>query len=71
MKKYVVEFELKAEAMGTQDAEEFIPALVCRLYEVYQILDEYINHFDTCSAYIVNIRPATEEDEANIVHYYD
>jgi hypothetical protein len=68
--KYVVEFKLKAEAVGTQDAEEFDPHLICRLHELYEVLDVQVNHPEYCMQEIVSIRPATEEDEAMYIHYY-
>lgn len=70
MKYYRVDFKLKKEALGTQDAEEFIPVLVCVLQELYEILDIYFNHYDACSSDIINIRPATEEEVVNCTHYY-
>ncbi len=66
-KKYVVTLELREEARGTQNEEDFIPVLICRKHELEEILDMDINE---CEARIVSIRPATEEDDANIPHYY-
>jgi Ethanolamine utilization protein EutJ (predicted chaperonin) len=70
MKYYRVDFELKEEAKGTQDAEEFIPTMVCVLQELYEILDLYFTQYETCMSNITNIRPATEDEVLNCVHYY-
>lgn len=66
MKYYRVDFELKEEAKGTQDAEEFIPTIVCVLQELQEIFE----HYDELMSTIINIRPATEEEVANCTHYY-
>lgn len=66
LKYYRVDFELKAEAMGTPDAEEFIPAMVCVLQELQEIFERY----DELCATIINIRPATEDEVASLPHYY-
>jgi anaerobic ribonucleoside-triphosphate reductase len=66
MKYYRVDFELKAEAMGTQDADEFIPTIVCVLHELRELFERY----DELSATIVNVRPATDDEVLNCTHYY-
>lgn len=66
MKYYRVDFELKKEALGTQDAKEFIPTIVCVLQELKELFDRY----DELIVNIINIRPATEEEVANCTHYY-
>jgi hypothetical protein len=71
--KYLVEFKLSKEAVGTPDAEEFEPYLICRLHELYEVLDvEFDQQFADIPKLqeIVSIRPATEEDEARYPHYY-
>ena len=68
MKYYRVDFELRAEAMGTPDAEEFIPSMVCVLQELWELLDMQFN--EPCMADIVNIQPATEEEVETLPHYY-
>jgi Ethanolamine utilization protein EutJ (predicted chaperonin) len=70
LKYYRVDFELKEEAKGTQDAEEFIPTIVCVLQELYEILDIQFNHYEISMVNIVNIRPATEDEVLNCQHYY-
>lgn len=67
---YRVDFKLKEEAMRTQDAEEFIPAIVCVLQELYEILDMQINHYDSSMCTITSIRLATEEEAMNLPHFY-
>jgi hypothetical protein len=67
---YRVDFKLKEEAMGTQDAEEFIPAIVCVLQELHEILDMQINHCDSSMCTITSIRLATEEEAMNLPHFY-
>lgn len=66
MKYYRVDFELKEEAKGTQDAEEFIPTIVCVLQELQEIFERY----DELMSTIINIRPATDDEVANYPHYY-
>ena len=70
MKYYRVDFKLKEEAKGTQNEEEFIPTMVCILHELYDMLDMQFSHYETCESDIINIRPATEEEVANLPHYY-
>jgi hypothetical protein len=70
LKYYRVDFMLKEEAKGTQDAEEFIPSIVCVLQELYEILDMQFNQYETSMADIVNTCPATDDDIANCPHYY-
>lgn len=68
--KYVVKFELNEMARGTQNEEEFIPVLICRMSEIYEIFEMYNNNPDDCESYIVDIRHATQEDEERYPHYY-
>ena len=70
MKYYRVDFELKEEAKGTQDAEEFMPTMVCVLQELYEILDMTIQHSDASMVNVVNIRPATDDEVLDYPHYY-
>ena len=65
--KYVVTRELNEWAKGTQNEEEFIPVMICREHEIQEMLDIPITE---CEGHIVNIRPATAEDEAKYPHYY-
>ena len=68
--KYTVTFELRAECKGTQNEEEFIPVLICREHELREIQEMYNEHPDSCESRIVDIHPATEEEEAKYPHYY-
>ena len=68
--KYVVKFELRDEAMGTQNEEDFIPEMICRMSEIYEMFEMYTNDPDGCESYIVDIRHATKEDEDRYPHYY-
>ena len=71
--KYLVEFKLNENAVGTPDAEEFEPYLICRLHELYEVLEmECDPRFDNIPKLqeIVSIRPATPEEEEKYAHYY-
>lgn len=68
--KYVVKFELRDEAKGTQNEEEFIPVLICREHELEEMLAMYNAQFDSCESRIVSVRAATAEDEEKYPHYY-
>ena len=68
--KYVVKFELKAECKGTQNEEDFIPVLICREHELRDIQEMIMNDPEGCESRIVDIYPATAEDEARYPHYY-
>lgn len=70
MKYYRVDFELKEEAVGTADAEEFEPTMVCVLQELYEMLDMQVNHYATCICNIINIRPATDDEVMDYPHFY-
>ena len=68
--KYVVTFELNEWAKGTQNEEEFIPVLICREHELTELQDMMTEFPDSCESHIVDIHPATEEEEAKYPHYY-
>lgn len=70
MKYYRVDFELKAEAEGTQDAEEFMPTMVCVLQELHEILDMQFTHPESCMCTIANIQPATDDEVLDYPHFY-
>ena len=68
--KYVVTFELNDLARGTQNEEEFIPGLICRLSEIYEIFEMQFQNPEDCESYIIDIRHATDEDIEKYPHYY-
>ena len=68
--KYVVKFELRDEARGTQNEEEFIPVLICREHELLEIQEMYANDPEGCESRIVDVRVATDEDDKKYPHYY-
>ena len=68
--KYVVKFELRDEARGTQNEEEFIPELICREHELREMQEMYNEHPESCESRIVYVRVATKEDEEKYPHYY-